>query len=433
VAEESIQTLQELAEENRRLRRSILELSILNEIALAIGTSQTLDTIIDLIVRKCVKHFGVEQGAVLIFGKKERKEQLHTLIRRADRTLSRLPYRLDDQLTGWMLKNRCPLRINHFREDKRFNIGRSADVAIRSLLAVPMMVKQQMIGVVVLFNKRDEDGFTPDDQRLLTILASESAQLIENARLYREEQEYLRVQEEIRVASQIQRGLLPRKIPSIEGYEMCAVNFPAQAVSGDYYDFLIKPEGRVCFCLADVSGKGIPAALLMASLQATLRAQVIQRRRVKNCVRDVNRALFASTSSEKYATLFFGELDFLKHKLTFCNAGHNPPLFFSRERKQFVRLETGGTVIGFLEDPVFQEEVIHFRKGDLLVVFSDGITEALNSDGDEFGEQALQEVVSGAYRESAEGVKDRILEKVKEFTEGNPQSDDMTLLVIKRC
>ncbi|NOZ57520.1 MAG: GAF domain-containing protein, partial [Calditrichaeota bacterium] len=265
---ENTDALDRLRQENRRLQRSVLELSVLNDVATAIGSTMALDKIIELIIEKCVKHFRVEQGAVLLLDERQDQVSFRTMVRKLDTTGYRRPYRLDTELSGWMLKHRRPLVVNDFASDGRFSGGRDAPFEIRSLLAAPLLLKSKMIGLICLFNKKLSEGFTPDDQRLLSILAVESAQVIENARLYQEEQELRRVQEELRVASDIQRGLLPKAFPEIEGYDIAAVNLPARVVSGDYYDFINLPDGNLGFCLGDVSGKGMPAALLMANLQA---------------------------------------------------------------------------------------------------------------------------------------------------------------------
>lgn len=423
--------LKRLEAENLRLRHSIRELSVLNEIAVAISSTLSLDEIIDLIIQKCVKHFRVEQAAVMLLKENEEKADFRTMVRRADRSDYRQPYRLNAQLTGWMLKHRRPLLINDFQTDDRFASVQPKKFSIHSLLAVPLMLKNRIIGLICLFNKKEEGQFTPDDQRLLAILATESAQVIENARLYREEQEFRRMQEELRMASQIQRDLLPKEIPQPPGYDIAAVNIPARMVSGDYYDFIPLPDSRLAFCLGDVSGKGMPAALLMANLQATLRGQVLLGLPVRKCIQNTNFLLHSSTSSEKYATLFFGILDYRSHRLGYCNAGHDNPLFFSPE-KPVSRLQTGGIVVGFMKEFAFEEAAVPFGVSDVLLIYSDGITEAMNSRGKEFGEQRLQHTVETALKQPSRMIIERVLTELNTFTGNAPQADDITLVVIKR-
>jgi sigma-B regulation protein RsbU (phosphoserine phosphatase) len=420
-----------LKNENQRLRRGLEELSILNEIATAISSTQALDRILDLIVQKCLKHLKVEQGAVMLLDEKKQDKPFETVVRRGDTARDRLPFRLDAQLTGWMLKYRIPLLINDFLTDKRFTSYPDEDFPIQSLLAVPLTAKGKMIGLIGVFNKRSTGGFEDDDQRLLSIIATQSAQVIENARLLEEEQALLRMQEELRLAYEIQTNLLPTETPQIAGYDITGRSVPAKEVGGDYFDFIPIDEHRLAFCLGDVSGKGMPAALLMSNLQATVRAQTTSGTTPGDCVTNSNSLLFRSTTPEKFATFFYAILDTEQEQLSFCNAGHNYPFLMSHDREQR-QLTTTGIVLGALESFSFQEEVIPFKAGDLLVIYSDGITEAMDDKDEEFGEERLAELISSHSADSADSLTDAIFESVRGHAGDSLQTDDMTLLVIKR-
>ena len=263
-----------LEDENRELKVALTELTILHDIARAISSASSLERVMELIVRKCIKHLKAEQGAVMLLEKGDREKAFHTMIRRADTSATTLPYRLYSQLRGWMLKYRKPLLINDLQSDPRVKVGADKNQPIRSLLSVPLLYKGRMVGSLNVFNKRSEEGFTEADKRLLTIIGSESAQVIENARLYEEEQALLIMQQEMKLAYKIQVGLLPQTAPQITGYDIWGKSIPAKEVGGDYYDFVRMDEHRLGVCLGDVCGKGMPAALLMANLQAALRGQV---------------------------------------------------------------------------------------------------------------------------------------------------------------
>ncbi len=422
---------QQLQEENRRLRKAVEELSILNDVAVAITSTQSLDRIVDLIVEKCVKHLRVEQGALMLLDK-EVGSEFRTMVRRADKSTNILPYRFDTQLTGWMLKNQRPLLINDFHDDERFQgISQEVNWPITSVLSVPLLLKGQMIGVLSVFNKKTADGFTADDQRLLSIISAQSAQIIENARLHLEEQALLQIQEELRLATQIQTNLMPVEAPPIPGYQVAAKNIPAKEVGGDYYDYIPIDENRLAVCLGDVTGKGMPAALLMANLQATLRGQSLVTDSCRELIARSNTLMFRSTESNKFATLFYGILDVSTHTMHYCNAGHDQPYLIS-QNGDIRRLETGGTVLGFLENFPFDEAQISINPGDILVVYSDGIPEAMNSKEEPFGEDRLLELVKGNVDNAAEEIIQGILTSAKAHAGEIPQSDDMTLLVIKR-
>jgi phosphoserine phosphatase RsbU/P len=421
----------QLVEENNRLRAAVEELSILNDIATAISSTQSLEKIVDLIVHKCVKHLRVEQGAVMLLNEKDMNKPFHTMIRKQDSVINSLPFRLDAQLTGWMLKNKSSLLVKDFKTDDRFKLSTDEKVSIKSLLGVPLTLKGKMTGIITVFNKRDDSGFTPNDQRLLSIIAAQSAQIIENARLYREEQALMHIQEEMRVAQNIQQNLLPREVPVFEGYEFVGKSIPAKEVGGDYYDFIPLNDGRIAFCLSDIAGKGIPAALLMANLQATLRGQAFIGNECKNSVAFANNILYHNTDPTRYATLFYSLLNTKEHRITYCNAGHNDPYIFSPgiETK---RLSKGGIVIGMMPDYTYNEDSVEFNPNDLFVLFSDGVTEAMNANDEEFGEERLEVVIRKNLQLSAEQLINEIFKEVEIFTKGTLQSDDITMLIIKR-
>lgn len=428
---EQVKNVDQLIEENTRLRAAVEELSILNDIATAISSTQSLEKIVDLIVHKCVKHLRVEQGAVMLLNEKDMNKPFHTMIRKQDSVISSLPYRLDAQLTGWMLKNKSPLLVNDLKTDNRFKLSPDEKVSIRSLLGVPLMLKGRMTGIINVFNKHDNSGFTQNDQRLLSIIAAQSAQIIENARLYLEEQAFQHMQEEMRVASSIQENLLPKEVPVNESYQFAGKSIPAKEVGGDYYDFISMKDGRIAFCLGDISGKGIPASLLMANLQASLRGQAFMGSECKNSVSFANNILYHNTDPTRYATLFYSILNVNVHKLIYCNAGHNSPYLFSPD-KEPIRLSEGGIVVGMIPDYNYEEDSVEFRHGDVFVLYSDGVTEAMNFSEEEFGEERLESSIRKNLHLTAEEMIKEIFKDVDSFTGGAPQSDDITMVIVKR-
>lgn len=430
---DSTQRLAQLEKENLRLRVAVEELSILNEIATTISSTHSLDKVIELIVQKCIKHLKVDQGAVMLLQEEDQGSPFRTMVRQADATtMSRiLPFRLDTQLTGWMLKHQKPLVINSFDEDERFQKADLENLSIRSLLSVPLRSKGRMIGLLTVFNKRTPGGFNDDDQRLLSIIAAQSAQVIENARLLEEEKAYLTMQEQMRLAREIQMRLLPESAPEIQGYEIAGTSVPAQEVGGDYYDFIPVDDHRLAICLGDVSGKGIPAAMLMANLQATLRGQALAKVSPKESLTRSNTLLFHSTDSQKFATLFYGILDHNAHELIYTNGGHDEPILIAGNGEA-QRLYTGGTVLGFVEQFAYMEQAVSLGPGDFFVIYSDGITEAMNLEEEDFGEEMLVDLIRKNRQSSPQELLNQILDAVSEHTGNAPQMDDMTLVVVKR-
>jgi sigma-B regulation protein RsbU (phosphoserine phosphatase) len=373
----------------------------------------------------------VEQGAVMLLNEQDLEKPFRTMIRKQDSISNYLPYRLDAQLTGWMLKNKTPLLINDLEKDARFNFMVNDEFPIHSLLSVPMNVKGKMIGLLTVFNKKTDTSFSNNDQRLLGIIAAQSAQIIENARLYQEEQALIHLQEEMRLAYEIQVDLLPKFQPQVAGYRIAGKSIPAKDVGGDYYDFIKVDEDRLAFCIADISGKGIPAAILMANLQASLRGQTKLNKSCKDCISFTNDILYHNTAPNKFATLFYGILNNITHEITYCNAGHNEPFLFSKENN-LTKLSVGGLVAGIVPSYPFEETSFTMLPGELLVLFSDGMTEAMNNNEEEFNEDRLKEVIIKYKTELPENLLEIIFKEVQKFCGNTAQTDDMTIVIIKR-
>jgi serine phosphatase RsbU (regulator of sigma subunit) len=245
-----------------------------------------------------------------------------------------------------------------------------------------------------------------------------------------------RLESELETARKIQQRLLPHIMPEVPGFEIAGTSLPSQQVGGDYFDFLDMGEGQLGIAIADVSGKGIPAALLMANLQASLHAQVIRPAEVGEITSRINDLLVDSTDANMFATFFYGILDRSVSAFTSTNAGHNPPMLLRKDGR-IERLETGGLLLGFMADQEYQQKAVTLEPGDVLVLFTDGITEAVDSTLETmadnlFGEDRLIDVIKEYRAATAREVQSAILEALSEFTGSSPQSDDITLVVIKR-
>jgi sigma-B regulation protein RsbU (phosphoserine phosphatase) len=419
-----------LEDENRRLKRAVQELSVLNDLASAIGASLDFQHVISTITSRSVRAVRAEQGVVTLVDRLA-DQDMRTLVRTITGPDQRQALHLEESLLGWIQIHKRPLLINDPGGDGRFP-GVRWDPSVRSVLCVPLLVRSELIGVLTVYNRSGAAGFSEEDQRLLSIVAAQSAQIVENARLYEEERALRRVQDEIRLASEIQTGLLPKAPPVVPGYEIAGASFPAEVVGGDYFDFITGTDrDPVAVCLGDVSGKGLSAALLMANLQATIRGQALLRLSPARCLKHANALLARSTDPEKFATFFYGLLDPHEHVLTFSNAGHDPPLLVSR-RTGLSRLETGGLVLGFLDQAEYEEDTVAIAPGDLLVAYSDGVTEATDGRDEPFGSERLLKVLEDSRDRPVEDVIGNIVAAVGRHTGDAPQSDDITIVAVKR-
>jgi sigma-B regulation protein RsbU (phosphoserine phosphatase) len=294
---------------------------------------------------------------------------------------------------------------------------------------------ETVYGALCVTRKKGKPIFTAGDLKLAGVMASQAAIAIENALLHRrrleEEQAMIRIQEELRLARSIQQNLLPRVHPSVAGYDISGITLPAQSVGGDYYDLIQAGGSRLAICVGDVSGKGMPAALLMAHLQAAIRGQTLMSATPAECLMRSNKLLFESTDSDRFATCFYGILDPRENSLRFSNAGHDRPLYIA-DRKVPASLSSAGLVLGIMDGVEYEEMTITFSPGDTFILYSDGIIDAADSEDRAFGLDRFIDCVQEHRRSSAREVVATVLEEVQKHAGGAPQTDDMTLVAVKR-
>ncbi|MFO7768310.1 MAG: PP2C family protein-serine/threonine phosphatase [bacterium] len=314
--------------------------------------------------------------------------------------------------------------------------GRPYLEGLNPALLVPLKHRNELIGVLSIGPKLADTGFNTEELTLLSLLSGQISVALENAWLHEERLEQERIREELAVARQIQQDLLPRSLPRGESFEVSAINLPSREIGGDYYDFIVTGEGeegeaeRLLLVIADVSGKGTPAALLMASLQATLRAVREVRPGLAATAEKVNAALFRTTDTEKFVTLFMAELEVESRRLRYVNAGHNFPIL-TRASGEQVLLEDGGLLMGVMEDAGYEEGEVRLEPNDVLVLYTDGVNEAQDPRGEEFGEESLRTLIRERSYLGAREIRDEIYREVLAFAGSQPQYDDLTLVVLK--
>ncbi|MFN0159238.1 MAG: PP2C family protein-serine/threonine phosphatase [Bacteroidota bacterium] len=418
-----------LQEENLRLRRAVEELSILNDLARTIAASLDPQEIMGTIIRRSLRAVNAEQGVITLV-EQAAADPMKTLVRANLSSSGQETFHLNQALVGWMHLNKMPLLVNTPQSDDRFR-GVKWDLTIRTILCVPMMIKSELKGVLTVYNKKEGKAFSEEDQRLLAIIAGQSAQIIENARLNDGEKRFVKMQEEVRLAARIQTDLLPKEPPVVPGYDISGITIPAQEVGGDYFDFITIDNDRLGICLGDVTGKGLPASLLMANTQATLRGQALFDISVRECITRSNKLLFQSTNPEKFVTLFYGYLNQVNHQLSYCNAGHEPPILL-RSDGSLLTLNTGGLALAMLEAFPFEEETVSLLPGDVLLICSDGITEAMNTMQEQFGTERLEQVIRSHRGSTSAQLINAIVDTVRKHAGAAPQTDDMTLIAINR-
>jgi len=340
--------------------------------------------------------------------------------------------------------------VNNVAADARRN---SEPGSIAALICAPLKVGERVIGVIALGNAK-EAAYSAADLKLLTTLALQTATAIENARLFERTIEAARERErlqalhqaaelartklesELTLASRIQSNLFPSELPAVEGYQLAARNRPARLCGGDYYDAVrtTKMDGSegVLLCVADVAGKGLPAALVMSNMQATLRALAGRVPELPLLAGHASDLLFAATSEEKYVTAALAELSPVTGQIRFVGAGHLDNVIV-RADGSILTLVSTGLPLGLMDDRMPYGDATHtLEAGDTVVLYSDGITDAQNTDGEEYGEARLHDLLQSLVQDRPEAIANGVLASVDAFVKGAPQFDDMTILVLRR-
>ncbi|MDQ5857151.1 MAG: PP2C family protein-serine/threonine phosphatase [Acidobacteriota bacterium] len=302
-------------------------------------------------------------------------------------------------------------------------------------LVVPIAMPGRRLGVLAVADKESRDGrvldFTAADARLLALFANQAAAAIDTTRLHREAIERERLERELELAAAIQRQLLPRELPRLSGLELAGSTLPTRQVGGDYFDFFPLSRGRLGFVVADVSGKGIPAALLVSTVHAAIYLQIDASETIVELVSRIDKHLQRFSATHKFLTLFFGVLEPDSDLLRYVSAGHNPALL-ARRSGGIERLSATGVPLGLVPNGSWTEESVSFGRGDLICAYTDGFTEASNADDEEFGLERLEEKLTTGLSLPAREVSDRLFGAVADFAQGMPQYDDQTLLIVRR-
>ncbi|MCK4385868.1 MAG: SpoIIE family protein phosphatase, partial [candidate division Zixibacteria bacterium] len=383
---------------------------ILKDLSQRLTSIVDLKQLLDLLVEKITNSLHCKNISIFL----ESKTGDFALVKQKashfpeDYTLSK-----KDKMIKYLQDKREPVVLKNLENDKNFVEASGENRCFlrfkesKTDLIFPMKVKDKMIGTLSLGPKLSGDFYSLEDMDLLSTIADQTAIAIENARLYLESLEKKRLEEELALARQIQQNLLPKSAPQVEGFDIAGINIPSQQVGGDYFDFIEYEDGRLGIAIGDVSGKGVSAALLMSNLQATLKGQVEHDLPIERTMNIINSLVFRHTASDRFATFFYGILKLKENSLEYVNAGHNPPILL-RGNKEAEFLEEGGLVLGVLPEVEYCKGEIKLQKGDLIVCYTDGVTETINTRDEEFGIEKLIEIMYNNYNVRASEIQERI-------------------------
>jgi sigma-B regulation protein RsbU (phosphoserine phosphatase) len=300
------------------------------------------------------------------------------------------------------------------------------------MLCMPMKNRHgKIVGVFQIINKK-RGRFDKQDELFLKAFSEHAALAVENARLHQTSLESERVQKELQIAGEIQQRLLPKEIVTIPHYDVAAAAQPCASVGGDFYDVISVGNNRYAFVMADVTGKGVPAALLVSTLHASLRAYIQADTNLSELTGKLNKLVFDNSPPERFITFFVMILDCSSHTVTYVNAGHNFPYLLRPESSTVVELEANGLPLGMLDDVSYESKQLSLGCNDVLALYTDGVTEAMDRAKRQYTEQRLKDALRSAMVRPACEIKDHVLQDVRIFIGHEPPSDDLTLLVLKQ-
>jgi serine phosphatase RsbU (regulator of sigma subunit) len=407
-------------------------LGLISKISIALLSSSGLDETLNQVASLVFEAVPAERCVIML-----RDETLEggmkisvARLRGKDETIEEV--RISRTVMEEVLQNRKSVLTADAQHDPRYASQTIALQGIRSVLAVPLSVNENdVFGLVYADSPTTEATFTEEHLNILTTLASVASIRVENARLLEERFQRERMERELELATEIQQSFQPSAPPIMDGYEFQGISFSCYEIGGDYYDFIRRHDGKMLIALGDVSGKGTAAALLMSSLHAAIHGQVAAKSPLPEIIRSVNQYLSENTPANRFVTLFIAELDPADGTFRYINAGHNPPLI-GRKNGTVEQLDSGGFPLGIMPLAEYEIGETRLNAGEALVVYSDGVSEAANLKGEEFGMERLSEVVQKHLSASASGLRDKVESSLSMFTQTAPAGDDITLVIVKK-
>ncbi len=419
----------EVALVNSERRYAVVELSTIVEATKRLNSTLDLGELINIILQLATRHTGADRGTVFLVDKE--RDEIWSLVGLG---LAQQEIRLPAAkgIAGWVAHQAKIVNLPDAYQDPRFerDVDRRLGYRTHTLLCLPIRNKDgEVIGVLQLLNKKD-GPFTAADEGFLEALSDHVALAIENAQLHRERLAKQRMERDLALARSIQTGLLPERPPQLAGFDIAVSHRPSLEVGGDYYDFIPMGPETLMTVVADVEGKGIGSAMIMANVQATLHALIAHVHSLEALVASLNDMILSDTRGQKYLTMFLCLLDQRHSVLHYVNAGHVPPAVVRADGTVEFLCE-GGMVVGLFPSVKFERGHIRLRSGDIFVACTDGITEAMDTEDNEYGRERLAETVHRERNAPAARMVEAILKDVDKFSLGGHHEDDRVILILK--
>jgi len=412
--------------------RHIRDLESLLEVSKAMSSHLSLDALLQVIIENTTRVMNADRTTLFLFDEKE--NSLWTKIAQGLENSKILRFPIGQGIAGHVAATRQWANVPDAYAEPNFNpaVDQQTGYHTKSVLCMPLITSEEkLVGVIQALNKIGGGPFDQDDESLLEVLSIHAALALERSQLFEVAIQKQRMDQALRLAHDIQMNFLPRNLPAFSNagaIDLYATLIPAQEVGGDLYDYFYIDDEQLFFVIGDVAGKGVPAALFMAVTKTLIKAFARSGLQPHEVLTAVNKELCLNNDSCTFVTLFCGILNTSTAKLRYANAGHNPPFLLSKTGEvQFIQMPDG-MAVGILEDAKFQPATITLRPHDSLLLYTDGITEAINSNAILFSEERLEQAIRALHKGSSQEIIEGILERVRNFSEGQPQADDITVM-----
>lgn len=411
----------------------IKNLKSLIEVSSIISSTFDLPTLTSLIMEIAKKVMKAEAATLMLLD--EKNEYLTwdiALGEMGSQIKKERKLKVGEGIAGWVAQKGEPIIIKDAQTDPRWfkGIDKKTNFITKSIICVPLKVKEKTIGILEAFNKIGALTFSDDDQELFIAYASQAAVAIENTRMQKQIIEKEKMEQELTLARRIQRSFLPSSYPKIPGFKLFADTLAARQVGGDFYDFITISKDKLSFFIGDVSGKGIPAALYMARTMHDFRYSCMRNEDPAKVLAEVNSLILKNPVSGLFVTSFYGLLDFSQKKIYFSNAGHNPPFLCCGTKCEEIS-NAGSPPLGISAEIKFETGEINLSKDDLLILYTDGITESMSPSHEQFGTERFARLIPSLRHFSPEEITKEIINAMNKFTANAPLRDDTTLFALK--
>ena len=411
---------------------SIDRLTLLYRLSQTFNSSLDLDEVLNKVMDEVIAAINAERGFVMLH---EPDQSLTFRVARGmdHSTIEDPAFTISRSIVEHVAQEAEPILTLDAQSDERFSHRSSVSrLGLRSIICMPLKFKDDLLGVIYVDNRLQAGIFTNDDLELLKAIASSAAIAIENARLYKVAVEKGRMERELQMAYQVQSSLIPSETPKITGWDFASHWRPAREVAGDYFDFIEWDNGCLSLVIADVTDKGMPAALFMALTRSILRASLHHASSPNESITKANRLICADSTSNMPVTLFYSLLEPESGEITYVNAGHNPPLHYRCEEDEFIELTRTGIPLGFDDETTFDQQTQVISPGDFIIFYTDGVTDAMNAEGEEFGMKRFRDLIQDHRTAAAVEILEAIKHAIDDFIDTTAPYDDITIIIAKR-